>query len=111
MAVRRGGRPRQYLWIEGAGRCGCSRLDRTPPAIGVAKPDPRVYRIASERVGASAERCLFIDETEANVTAARGARNGRPPLPRPCGTARDAHAAVQPVAGAGGPGVWGGWLG
>ncbi|MEV8597823.1 HAD-IA family hydrolase [Streptomyces sp. NPDC052012] len=41
--------------------------------IGVAKPDPRVYRIAAERVGATAERCLFIDDTEANVTAARDA--------------------------------------
>ncbi|MFE2584891.1 HAD-IA family hydrolase [Streptomyces sp. NPDC059378] len=41
--------------------------------IGVAKPDPRVYRIAAERVGATAEGCLFIDDTEANVTAARDA--------------------------------------
>ncbi|WP_306459789.1 HAD-IA family hydrolase [Streptomyces sp. Ag109_G2-15] len=41
--------------------------------IGVAKPDPRVYSIAAERVGAAAERCLFIDDTEANVTAAREA--------------------------------------
>ncbi|MFF5185700.1 PP2C family protein-serine/threonine phosphatase [Streptomyces sp. NPDC000345] len=41
--------------------------------IGVAKPDPRVYSIAAERVGATAERCLFIDDTEANVTAAREA--------------------------------------
>ncbi|WP_326762788.1 HAD-IA family hydrolase [Streptomyces phaeochromogenes] len=39
--------------------------------IGVAKPHPRVYRIAAERVGATPERCLFIDDTEANVTAAR----------------------------------------
>ncbi|TQE33087.1 HAD family hydrolase [Streptomyces ipomoeae] len=41
--------------------------------IGVAKPDPRVYHIAAERVGATPERCLFIDDTEANVTAARDA--------------------------------------
>ncbi|WP_406486005.1 HAD-IA family hydrolase [Streptomyces phaeochromogenes] len=41
--------------------------------IGVAKPHPRVYRIAAERVGATPERCLFIDDTEANVTAAREA--------------------------------------
>ncbi|MFI9617109.1 HAD-IA family hydrolase [Streptomyces sp. NPDC052023] len=41
--------------------------------IGVAKPDPRVYRIAAERVGAPADRCLFIDDTAANVTAARQA--------------------------------------
>jgi putative hydrolase of the HAD superfamily len=39
--------------------------------IGVAKPDPRVYHIAAERLGATTDRCLFIDDTAANVTAAR----------------------------------------
>ncbi|MFB7181540.1 HAD-IA family hydrolase [Streptomyces sp. NPDC056257] len=39
--------------------------------IGVAKPDPRVYRIAAERVGVPARRCLFIDDTAENVVAAR----------------------------------------
>ncbi|MGP4051441.1 HAD-IA family hydrolase [Streptomyces sp. 2A115] len=41
--------------------------------IGIAKPDPRVYRIAAERVGTGPDRCLFVDDTEANVTAAREA--------------------------------------
>ncbi|MFC8448761.1 HAD-IA family hydrolase [Kitasatospora sp. NPDC057223] len=39
--------------------------------IGVAKPDPRVYLIAAERVGAPVHRCLFIDDSAANVVAAR----------------------------------------
>lgn len=39
--------------------------------IGVAKPDPRVYLIAAERVKAPVHRCLFIDDTPANVFAAR----------------------------------------
>jgi putative hydrolase of the HAD superfamily len=39
--------------------------------IGAAKPDPRVYRIAAQRVGAAVERCLFVDDTAANVAAAR----------------------------------------
>ncbi|MFD9537754.1 HAD-IA family hydrolase [Streptomyces sp. NPDC060010] len=39
--------------------------------IGVAKPDPRVYLIAAERVWAPVHRCLFIDDTAADVTAAR----------------------------------------
>lgn len=39
--------------------------------IGVAKPDPRVYRIAAERLGTVTGRCLFVDDTEANVAAAR----------------------------------------
>jgi putative hydrolase of the HAD superfamily len=33
----------------------------------------RVYPIVAERVGATAERCLFVDDTEASVTAARDA--------------------------------------
>ncbi|MFC5220022.1 HAD-IA family hydrolase [Streptomyces coerulescens] len=39
--------------------------------IGVAKPDPKVYRIAAESVGAPVDRCLFIDDTAVNVAAAR----------------------------------------
>lgn len=36
----------------------------------VVKPDPRIYRISLEQMGLSAEECLFIDDTEANVQAA-----------------------------------------
>ncbi|GAA2744985.1 HAD-IA family hydrolase [Kitasatospora cinereorecta] len=39
--------------------------------IGVAKPDERVYRIAAERAGVPPQRCLFVDDTPANVVAAR----------------------------------------
>jgi putative hydrolase of the HAD superfamily len=39
--------------------------------VGVVKPDPRIYLLAAERVGAPVHRCLFIDDTAANVTAAR----------------------------------------
>ncbi|ONK13067.1 HAD family hydrolase [Streptomyces sp. MP131-18] len=39
--------------------------------IGVAKPDPRVYRLAAERAGAEVTRCLFVDDTEGHVAAAR----------------------------------------
>jgi putative hydrolase of the HAD superfamily len=38
--------------------------------IGVAKPDPGFYVIAAERAGTSVGRCLFIDDTAANVAAA-----------------------------------------
>jgi len=40
--------------------------------IGVAKPDPGFYTIAADNVGAPVDRCLFIDDTPANVAAARG---------------------------------------
>ncbi|GAA2154001.1 haloacid dehalogenase [Kitasatospora kazusensis] len=39
--------------------------------IGVAKPDPRAYLTAAQLVGADPGRCLFVDDTPANVTAAR----------------------------------------
>jgi putative hydrolase of the HAD superfamily len=40
--------------------------------IGVAKPDPSFYIIAAEQAGARLDSCLFIDDTPANVAAARG---------------------------------------
>ncbi|PZG16299.1 hydrolase [Nonomuraea aridisoli] len=39
--------------------------------VGVAKPDPAIYRIAAERAGVAPERCLFVDDRPANVEAAR----------------------------------------
>ena len=39
--------------------------------IGVAKPDPRVFAIAAESVGVPIDQCLFIDDTESHVLAAR----------------------------------------
>ncbi|MFD9125057.1 HAD family hydrolase [Kitasatospora sp. NPDC059571] len=39
--------------------------------IGAAKPDPRVFLAAADRVGAAPERCLFVDDTPGHVAAAR----------------------------------------
>ncbi len=39
--------------------------------LGYAKPDPRVYVAAAQRVGTPVHRCLFIDDTAANVAAAQ----------------------------------------
>ncbi|MGW0474474.1 HAD family hydrolase [Streptomyces coeruleorubidus] len=41
--------------------------------IGVAKPDPRVFATAAQRVRADVRRCLFVDDTLAHVDAARAA--------------------------------------
>lgn len=38
----------------------------------LVKPDPRLYRLFSERYGIAPEACIFIDDNEANVVAARG---------------------------------------
>ena len=37
----------------------------------VLKPDPRIYRIAFERLGVDAEDCLFVDDQPGNVAGAR----------------------------------------
>ena len=38
---------------------------------GLAKPDPAIYALAAARFGRAAETMLFIDDSLANVTAAR----------------------------------------
>jgi putative hydrolase of the HAD superfamily len=38
--------------------------------VGVAKPDLGVYRFAVARLGVVAERCVFVDDQRANVSAA-----------------------------------------
>jgi putative hydrolase of the HAD superfamily len=38
--------------------------------VGLAKPDPRIYRLAADLAGTRPERCLFVDDTEGNVEAA-----------------------------------------
>jgi putative hydrolase of the HAD superfamily len=38
--------------------------------VGLAKPDPRIYRLAADLAGVHPERCLFVDDTEENVEAA-----------------------------------------
>jgi 2-haloacid dehalogenase len=37
---------------------------------GVAKPDPRLFEIAVRRFGVAPSRCLYVDDSEANVEVA-----------------------------------------
>ena len=39
--------------------------------VGIAKPDPSIYRLTAERLSLPPEECLFIDDLEGNVTAAQ----------------------------------------
>jgi putative hydrolase of the HAD superfamily len=39
--------------------------------VGVAKPDPAIYTLAAVRLGVRPEACVFVDDHEANVCAAR----------------------------------------
>jgi putative hydrolase of the HAD superfamily len=37
---------------------------------GVRKPDPAIFRLTLDRLGVSAEQCLFVDDSEENLAAA-----------------------------------------
>jgi len=39
--------------------------------VKLAKPDPRIYQIFLQRIGQPAADCLFIDDSAANIAAAR----------------------------------------
>jgi epoxide hydrolase-like predicted phosphatase len=39
--------------------------------VGMRKPDPEVFGLAAERLGLRPEGCVFVDDTEGNVEAAR----------------------------------------
>jgi len=38
--------------------------------VGMRKPEPRIFRHATELIGLSPDECIFIDDIRANVTAA-----------------------------------------
>jgi putative hydrolase of the HAD superfamily len=40
-------------------------------AVGMRKPDPRIYRMALDQLGVAAERSVFLDDAPGNITAAR----------------------------------------
>ena len=39
--------------------------------VGLAKPDPAVFRLAVERLGLETHECVFVDDWDDNVEAAR----------------------------------------
>jgi putative hydrolase of the HAD superfamily len=39
--------------------------------VGLRKPDPRIYELACDRLGVEAAACVFLDDQEENVVAAR----------------------------------------
>jgi putative hydrolase of the HAD superfamily len=41
--------------------------------VGTRKPEPEIYGITLERLGLPAEACIFLDDLEVNVQAAREA--------------------------------------
>ena len=41
--------------------------------VGLAKPDLAIYRLTADQLGLPADACLFVDDHEANITAAEEA--------------------------------------
>lgn len=39
--------------------------------VGMAKPDPRIYALAAQRLGLPPGECVFIDDLDRNIDAAR----------------------------------------
>lgn len=39
--------------------------------VGVRKPDPEIFRIAEDAVGATSSDCILVDDLEENCAAAR----------------------------------------
>ena len=39
--------------------------------VGLAKPEPEVFRLAARRLGLPPQECVFVDDWDANVEAAR----------------------------------------
>ena len=39
--------------------------------VGMRKPDPEIYRLTLERLDLAPEACVFVDDTDVNVAAAR----------------------------------------
>ncbi|WP_350276139.1 HAD-IA family hydrolase [Kribbella sp. HUAS MG21] len=64
----RGGYMRTALGYDELFDVSCYSYD-----LGVAKPDPAFFTRAAERIGATPDSILFIDDTPKNVTAARTA--------------------------------------
>lgn len=57
--------------LDRQGLAGLANIVVNSARIGVAKPNHRIYVIAAQRIGVPPHRCLFIDDTAANVTAAQ----------------------------------------
>jgi len=55
--------------------------------VGVAKPDPSIYRFAAQKVGVSLSRCLFVGENLIEVIGATAV--GMKAILKPCPPGRD----------------------
>lgn len=50
---------------------GCFDAVVSSARLGFAKPDPRIYRAAADRLGQPPQACIFVDDSPGHVEAAR----------------------------------------
>ena len=76
--------------------------------VGVRKPDPRIYRIACEAIGAEPAESVFLDDIGANLKAARALGMTTLKVDEPLSALRELERVLDlpllPEAGAPGPG-------
>ncbi|MFJ5265860.1 HAD family hydrolase [Streptomyces sp. NPDC088387] len=58
--------------LETLGLTGLAHHVVSSARVRLVKPDPRIYRIAADRAGVPPQRCLFVDDSPENVSAAAG---------------------------------------
>ncbi len=63
--------PSLPLTLEKAGIGGYFRACTASEVVGAMKPEPAIFRAALEAMGARAEECLYVDDTEAEADGAR----------------------------------------
>jgi putative hydrolase of the HAD superfamily len=65
-------------------------------SLGVRKPDPGAYLAAAEAIGEPVQACLFVDDLQVNVVAARevGMRAVRFDVTDPAGSVRSIRAGL-----------------
>ena len=71
-------------------------------AVGMRKPDQRIYLLTCERVGVDPTAAVFVDDNRDNVQAARRSGDGgsalrRRPVGRPGGAGRHPRPARDPL--------------
>lgn len=66
--------------------------------VGMRKPDLRIYELTVERIGVPAEACLFIDDMEVNIAAARDAGMAAVHFRENAQAIADIHAALGRAA-------------
>lgn len=57
--------------LEERGVAACFDDVVTSGDVGLAKPDPAIFRLAARRLGVAPEACAFVDDTEGHVLGAR----------------------------------------